>query len=181
MRINILIAIFYLVFNLVFNLVYPLEEPDKGNMTATGNSPSSVENSPIPPCFLPSLSANHLNTILECNKVINSGLYPERAYYNRGLAYLKLEKYNLALADCLTSIEFSPKDARGYYNCGLSYYELGNYEQALKEFTITTQLAPNWMMGYYQRAMIFIELEQWEDAGYDNLYAWYLNRQHYKN
>lgn len=177
MRINILIVIFYLV----FNLLYPVEEPDKGKTTVTGNIPSSVENSPIPPCFLPSLSVNHVNTILECNKVIDSGLYPERAYYNRGLAYLKLGKYNLALADCLTSIELSPQDARGYYNCGISHYELGNYEQALKEFTTTTELAPNWMMGYYKRAMTFVELDQWADAEYDNLYAWYLNRLHYKN
>ena len=164
---------------MTFNIFYPPEESTKVKITMTGLIGSSAENSPIPPCFLPSSLGSHINTILECNKVINAGLYPERAYYNRGLAYLKLGKYDLALSDCLISIELSPKDARGYYNCGVSHYELGEYEQALEEFTTTTELAPNWMMGYYQRATTFVELGQWESAEDDNLYAWYLNRQHY--
>ena len=176
MRISILIFISYLI----FNVFYPLEEPAKAKMATRVNVASSVDNSPIPPCFLPSSMENHINAILECNQVINAGLYPERAYYNRGLAYLQLGKYDLALVDCATSIELSPQDARGYYNCGVSHYGLGQFEQALKEFTTTTELAPNWMMGYYQRARIFVELERWEDAEDDNLYAWYLNRQHYK-
>jgi|GEM_PF-4514301 len=177
MRINILIIISYLI----FNAFYPLEESIPAKMTARSNTSNSVDNSPIPPCFLPSSMENHISTILECNRVIDVGLYLDRAYYNRGLAYLKLGKYDLALADCLTSIELSPEDARGYYNCGVSYYELGQYEQALEEFTITIELAPNWMMGYYQRAITFIQLGQWDHAEDDNLYAWYLNRQHYKN
>jgi tetratricopeptide (TPR) repeat protein len=175
MPISILIVISYLI----FNIFYPLEEPAKAKMAARDNIASPVNNSPIPPCFLPSSKENHINTILECNQVINADLYLERAYYNRGLAYLKLGKYDLALADCKTSIKLSPEDARGYYNCGVSHYELGQFEHALEEFTATTELAPNWMMGYYKRAMTFVKLERWEDAEDDNLYAWYLNRKHY--
>ena len=165
----------------MLGIFYSPEGSTKTTIAPTGNLATFGAGSPIPPCFLPSSLGNHINTILECNEVIDQGLYPEQAYYNRGLAYLKLGKYDLALEDCLTSIELSPQDARGYYNCGISHYELGENELALEKFTTTIELAPNWMMGYYHRAMTFVELDRWEDAEDDNLYAWYLNRKHYKN
>ena len=141
----------------MLGIFYSPEGSTKTTIAPTGNLATFGAGSPIPPCFLPSSLGNHINTILESNEVIDQGLYPEQAYYNRGLAYLKLGKY------------------------GISHYELGEYELALEKFTTTIELAPNWMMGYYHRAMTFVELDRWEDAEDDNLYAWYLNRKHYKN
>ena len=58
------------------------------------------------------------------------------AYLNLGLAYYRLGKYNLAIAQYENIIQQNNQDYRAYYNRGLAYFALNNYQQAIKDYEI---------------------------------------------
>ena len=52
------------------------------------------------------------------------------AYFNRGIAYYRQGKYELALIDFTKVIEISPQDAGAYSNRAYCYCKLGRTELA---------------------------------------------------
>ena len=52
---------------------------------------------------------------------------------NRAAAYLKLEKYEAAIADCTTSLELTPKDPKALFRRSQAYESLARYEEAYKD------------------------------------------------
>ena len=55
-------------------------------------------------------------------------------YYNRGLSYFNLKKYEEAIKDFDKVIELSPDKSNAYYNRGHSKSYLGQYEEGIKDF-----------------------------------------------
>ena len=55
-------------------------------------------------------------------------------FYNRGLCYLKLGRYQKSISDFEKTIELDKKFFLGYLHLGEAYYESGNYEASLKSY-----------------------------------------------
>ena len=82
------------------------------------------------------------------------------AYYNRGQANLKLEKYESAIEDYGQAIEFHPDPALIYIRRGEAYYALGQIEQANQDYTEAIRRDPENAMAYYNRGGSYFELGQ---------------------
>ena len=55
-------------------------------------------------------------------------------YYNLGIVYEKLKKFNNAKESYLKAIEFAPEEIDATYNLGLVYIELKEYNKAIDCF-----------------------------------------------
>ena len=89
------------------------------------------------------------------------------AYYNRGLAYAKLNQHERAIKDYDKAIELNPNDAKAYYNRGLAYAKLNIYELAIKDFSKTIALNPNDAEAYGNRGIVYSKIHRYEEATRD--------------
>jgi len=81
-----------------------------------------------------------------------------KAYYYRGTAYGKLEKYEKALNDLRKAIKLNPKyskDAEFYYNLGTSYLHLEKYKQAIENYNESIKVNPKYTSTYKGRAAVY--------------------------
>jgi tetratricopeptide (TPR) repeat protein len=56
-----------------------------------------------------------------------------KAYNNRGIAYVWVKNYDLALADFNKAIELNPKDGKAYNNRAIVYSYQGETAKALQD------------------------------------------------
>ncbi|MFM6690497.1 MAG: tetratricopeptide repeat-containing serine protease family protein, partial [Microcystis panniformis] len=85
-------------------------------------------------------------------------------YYNRGLLYSDLQKYDLALSDYSKAIELNPNDADAYYNRGILYRRQQKYELALDDYNQAIELNPNDADAYYNRGNLYYNQQKYELA-----------------
>ena len=88
--------------------------------------------------------------------------YPE-AYYNRALAYGRLEEPKKA-ADLTEAIRLSPNFHESYYNRGTHYLNLEENPSALADFTEALRLRPDLKEAYLNRGTIYRRLGKFQDA-----------------
>lgn len=62
------------------------------------------------------------------------------AYYNRGLARIKLEEYEAAIYDYTALLRLQPTHAKAYNNRGNAYYKLDDYEAAIADYDKAIEL-----------------------------------------
>ncbi|MBU0514318.1 MAG: tetratricopeptide repeat protein [Proteobacteria bacterium] len=65
------------------------------------------------------------------------------AYYNRGMVYVKLNKYRSAIKDFNWVIAFEPKNILARYSRAFSYFELKDYRKSINDFKIVIELLVN--------------------------------------
>lgn len=73
------------------------------------------------------------------------------AYYNRGLAYHHEGRYDQAIADYDSAIEFNPDIAELYLNRGSAHELQGQYEQAIADDDAALRLRPDEAAAYRNR------------------------------
>jgi tetratricopeptide (TPR) repeat protein len=95
--------------------------------------------------------------IIDCNASIR--IKPNYfAYWHRGMAFLGMERADLALADLTKAIEMNPGVGVLYYLRCVAYGRLGEYEKAIADARIGVRLgiddpeyldsAKQWIAGY---------------------------------
>jgi tetratricopeptide (TPR) repeat protein len=77
------------------------------------------------------------------------------AYYNQGLAFDELGKYEEALEEYHASIKLDPKLAISYVGRGNAYYKLKKYEKALKDYDKAIELKPEMPEPYVGRGNVY--------------------------
>lgn len=63
-------------------------------------------------------------------------------YYNRALAYERLNDFDRAIADYTSTIEIEPTFPQAWYNRGCARLSLGQYDEALADFNRVLELEP---------------------------------------
>lgn len=83
--------------------------------------------------------------------------YPnaENAYYNRGLSYNYLKKFDLAIIDFNKVIEIDPQYWKAYSSRGYSYQSLNKCTLAIPEFTRSIEINPNDNISYQNRGLCY--------------------------
>ena len=80
------------------------------------------------------------------------------AYYNRGLAKVKLERYEEAIADYDEAIHQQPDYSEAYNNRGAAKSSLERYEEAIVDYNEAIRLKPNDAAAYNSRGVAKVEL-----------------------
>lgn len=93
-------------------------------------------------------------------------------YYNRGLTYYKLKKFEQAISDLTNYINFDPDDSKAYFWIGGSYFGLANYEKAINYYSKAIKIAESnkdlfkivLRNSYYCRGRAYKNLKNYDDA-----------------
>jgi len=89
------------------------------------------------------------------------------AYYNRGVAYAKLNQYEQAIKDYDKAIELNPNYAEAYNNRGNAYAKLNEHERAIEDFNKAVELNPNLAEAYGNRGIVYSEIQRYEESARD--------------
>ena len=79
-------------------------------------------------------------------------------YYNRGLEYKNLGKYQLAIDNFSRAIKINPDYLDAYNDRGIAYKNLGNYQLAIDDYTRAIQINPDYVKAYYNRGFVKMKL-----------------------
>jgi tetratricopeptide (TPR) repeat protein len=84
------------------------------------------------------------------------------AYYCRGISYLKLGRYENALADYTKAVELNPMHATAWECRGVAYERLGLPDKAVADLTKAIELNPKRAAWWVDRALAHKDLKQWD-------------------
>jgi len=76
-------------------------------------------------------------------------------FYNLGLAYDKLGRYDDAVAELLKAVEIDPQNDQYQFHLGHSYFKQEKYTEAIRAFEETVRLNPVYTEAYYHMGQIY--------------------------
>jgi tetratricopeptide (TPR) repeat protein/tRNA A-37 threonylcarbamoyl transferase component Bud32 len=85
-------------------------------------------------------------------------------YNNRGTVHLRLEEFELAVADFTAALARNSHYPDAHANRGLAYVRLGKTDAALDDFTQAIALDPDYASAYTERAEIYRKRKQYAEA-----------------
>lgn len=88
----------------------------------------------------------------------------DRAYNNRGIAYVALRQYWLAVEDFNNAIRMHRAFAQYHFNRGYTYDLLDQYPLAIEDYTMAIHLRPAFARFYYNRGCSFGKIGQYQSA-----------------
>jgi len=77
-------------------------------------------------------------------------------YYNRGLAYFKLDRQQQAIEDYSKAIQLKPDFAEAFNSKGLSYNKLGQPQKAIENFSKAIDLKQDYVKAYINRGITYL-------------------------
>lgn len=104
------------------------------------------------------ISGDKIASLKDFNEAIRLNPNLADAYYNRGLIYLDLGKYDEGLADFDEAIRLKPEFSKSYHGKGIIYLEIGQLEKALDNLTISIEMLPTYGRSYYYRSFVYNKL-----------------------
>jgi len=88
---------------------------------------------------------------------------------NRALTYIKIEKYDLSLADVERSLKYNHQ-RQGFVLQAYNYFMLGNYIRAIELYSSLIKNFPGYKESYYYRGNSYFRLGENENALKDLIY-----------
>ena len=109
-----------------------------------------------------------MNQIIEQIKKLEDliKIYPKSFinYFDLGIIYVKLNKYDLALTNFQKTVDLNKNFFQGYNNLANIYKELKNTEKSIKFFKKAIELSPNYINALYNLAIVYSEIGKYEKS-----------------
>jgi tetratricopeptide (TPR) repeat protein len=86
------------------------------------------------------------------------------AYFDRGIAFQRIDDYDRAIADYTQAIDLDPKYASSYYQRGVAYYYHGDLEKAITDLNKATELDSSYALAFAVSGQVYSELGEVELA-----------------
>ncbi|MGK7933928.1 MAG: tetratricopeptide repeat protein [Microcystaceae cyanobacterium] len=86
------------------------------------------------------IKGDYQGAITIFSQVITLDAQAVEAYYNRGIAYFRMNQPQKAIADFNTTIELNPNHAEAYWERGKTYLILSQKEKAIQDFETALDL-----------------------------------------
>ncbi len=86
------------------------------------------------------------------------------AWFNLGVAYLELHRYDDAVDACQQALKIKPDYVSSWINLGYSYHELQRKEGAIDALQQALKIEPDLALAWYNLGIIYDELKQYEKA-----------------
>lgn len=101
-------------------------------------------------------STDHKKIITLYGKAIDLEPALSTAYYNRGIAYKKLDRNNEAIEDYSEAIRINPEYIDAYINRGVAYSSMENYDKAIENYNQALEMDPSIANAYYNRGIAYM-------------------------
>jgi len=98
------------------------------------------------------------------NDVIHQYKASPIAHNNRGLVFLKEQKYDMAINDFNMAIGLNPGYTQAYINRGNALRNYNGYDTALEDYTNAIKLDPGFYRTYFNRATLFLKMGKNNEA-----------------
>jgi len=132
--------------------------------TALAQSDASTPDASAYKTCFSSGSARAEDVIAACGLILAQNPRAAEAAYNRGVANLRLNRLDEALADFNKTIELNPKDPDAWNNRGLVYIRLGRTQEALSDFNKALELDDLNGQAYNNRGLVYLKLGKNNEA-----------------
>lgn len=125
-------------------------------------------------------NSKHISSYFQCASIYflredfeNALIYTNQAmhleldatsYYNRGVAYARLNRYDLALKDYEKALEYDPEYSSVYGNLAIYYFKMQDLEQALINYNKAIEYDPLNSQPYYNRGLLYKRREEYDLA-----------------
>jgi tetratricopeptide (TPR) repeat protein len=86
------------------------------------------------------------------------------AYGNWGIALLRLNRVEGAIAKFEQALEIDPNDARTHASLAAAYSGSGRLEEAERAALTAVRLDPEWSMGWLNLALVYEQQQRWDEA-----------------
>ena len=86
------------------------------------------------------------------------------AYYNRGVAKVRLKEFREAIEDFDKAIALNPKDILCYLNRGVAKEQIKEFREAIKDFDKAIDIDPEYPYSYVNRGIAKAKLGEHEEA-----------------
>lgn len=98
------------------------------------------------------------------DKIIKSHDKHYLPYNYRGIIFLALEKYDLALIDFKKSISLNKEFSEGYCNLGNTYQALNNYQKSVEAYHYAFEINPNNLQVKLNIGMLYFKMREYKKA-----------------
>jgi len=113
-------------------------------------------------------SGNYRSAINYLDKAIELDPFLEEAYVERGMAYIELKEFSLAIEDFNESIKLNNKLLEGFRGRATAQFESGNYSLAVKDFSTAIEMDPTQFPAlYYYRGKAYEKMGLMAEAAID--------------
>gem|GEM_PF-2924364 len=110
-------------------------------------------------------------TVEQSTRIIQQDRQNQDAYYRRGIADLKLEKLDSAIADFTEAIKLNNQDSEAYSYRGFAYYRLKRHGESISDYTQAIQLNPRFANAYFLRGLVHYDTGNHQQAIEDTTQA----------
>jgi len=98
------------------------------------------------------------------NDVVEKSSNNARPYNNRGVFYLKKEKYTQAFVDFNQALRLNPNSAGAYNNRGNAYFYKNEYDKAFLDYNRALMISPFLEDAYYNRGNLYLRKGEYNAA-----------------
>jgi tetratricopeptide (TPR) repeat protein len=110
------------------------------------------------------LSKNYEGAVAEFTKAVELNPKFDRAYTNRGIAWMEMGEYDRAIDDYDKAIELNPKQFQAYGNRGNAWRYKGDFNRAIADHTKAIELNSNEARSYNNRGATWVNKGDFERA-----------------
>jgi tetratricopeptide (TPR) repeat protein len=80
------------------------------------------------------------------------------AYFDRGIAFRRIDDYDRTIADYTQAIALDPDHVLSFYQRGVVYHYQGDLDKAISDLNKVTELDSNYALAYAVRGQVYSEI-----------------------